>query len=192
MKKKLLLKTSIKFFFFILFLVFSYKSLVGYINGESVFDNVNYVNETLIFPSLTLCPRPKYTMAYLDLDRYLNDTNYTLPLHTKSLYSIFHLILRETDPVEFVQNYSYSKDDVLFEEKGRMTWVLVFSCGNLLIFNYQCSSILWKNKACFKRKFHKWIWTICTRGLSQFHPEFFLQEAAFLGHFPIFKQKNYI
>ena len=121
MKKKSFLKASIKIFFFVLFLIFSYKSLASYIRGDSVFDNINYVNETLVFPSLTLCPRPKYTMAYLDLDKYLRDTNFSVPIHKRALYYIFHLIIRETDPVEFVQNYSYAKEDVLLEEKGRLT-----------------------------------------------------------------------
>ena len=119
--KKIVIKVGIKIFFFVLFLVFSYDSLMDYVHGESVFDNLNEYNETLVFPSLTLCPRPKYTMGYLDLERVTEDMKkigVNMSFKTLPIYAVFAAIQNQSDPSSFVNKYSISKDTLI---SGRNT-----------------------------------------------------------------------
>ena len=110
--KKLVMKYGIKLIFFGTFLGFSYESLADYIHGSSVYDNINEINKTLVFPSVTLCPRPEYTMAYLDVDQYLEDFN--SPNQTffikSAIYHIFRVINENADPGSFVDKYSFPLD----------------------------------------------------------------------------------
>ena len=58
--KRAHIKTFIKLAFFVAFLYFSAEAVKDFIIGDTVFENINYLNKTLIFPSLTLCPRQRY------------------------------------------------------------------------------------------------------------------------------------
>ena len=58
--KRAHIKTFIKVAFFVAFLYFSAEAVKDFIIGDTVFENINYLNKTLIFPSVTLCPRQRY------------------------------------------------------------------------------------------------------------------------------------
>ena len=107
------LKFTIKLSFFVTFLFFSLKSVTSYLKGEVIFENVNEYNEHLVFPSLTICPKPKEAIMYLKTDLLAVDLNIS---NERSLTGkIIGMIRRHKDPLSLIQNYTFSKEDIFPE-----------------------------------------------------------------------------
>ena len=108
------LKYSIKFTFFVTFIFFSYQSVTSYLKGEVIFENINEYNENLVFPSLTICPKPKEAIFYLKTDKLAADLNVS---NDRSLTGgkIIRLVKRHEDPLSLIQNYTFSKEDIFPE-----------------------------------------------------------------------------
>ena len=105
------LKYSIKFIFFVTFIFFSNQSVTSYLKGEVIFENINEYNEQLVFPSLTICPKPKEAIFYLKTDRLAADLNVS---NDRSLTGgkIIRLLKRHEDVLSLIQNYTFSKEDI--------------------------------------------------------------------------------
>ena len=114
--KESMLKYLIKLSFFVGFIFFSLQSLTSYLKGEVIFENVNDYNEHLVFPSLTICPKPKEAIMYLKTDQlaaYLNISN------ERSLTgNIIGLVRRHKDPLSLIQKYTFSKEDIFPESNN--------------------------------------------------------------------------
>ena len=107
------LKFTIKLSFFVTFLFFSLQSVTLYLKGEVIFENVNEYNDQLVFPSLTICPKPKEAMMYLKTDQLAVDLNIS---NERSLTGkIITMIRRHQDPLSLVQNYTISKEEIFPE-----------------------------------------------------------------------------
>ena len=104
---KELVKNVIKFSFFVAFIIFSLSSITSYLRGEVIFENINDYNEHLVFPSLTICPKLLGAIGNLKTDQMAADLNISI-----EQTEIVRLIQRYKDPMSFVQNYTFSKEDI--------------------------------------------------------------------------------
>ena len=108
--------------FSIVFLFFSYDSLLDYINGTILFDAINDYNELLAFPLVTVCPKQEGTYANFKLNKIREDFN--LPLSESELKSpsiLWRLVqLSEINYDEMLQNYSFSKQDIFNESNNSL------------------------------------------------------------------------
>ena len=77
MKKKVF-KNILKFSFFVSFIILSIQSISSYLRGEVNIENINELNEDLVFPSITICPRPKEAIINLKTDRLAADLNISI------------------------------------------------------------------------------------------------------------------
>ena len=111
---KEVLKNIIKFSFLITFIIFSLQSIISYLKGEVIFENINEYNENLVFPSLTICPKPKEAIFYLKTDKLAADLNVSND-RTLTGGKIMRLVKRHEDPLSLIQNYIFSKEDIFPE-----------------------------------------------------------------------------
>ena len=115
MKKKMdgIFKYSIKVSFFVTFLFFSLQSITSYLKGEVIFENINEYNENLVFPSLTICPKPKEAFIYLKTDQIAADLN--MSNERSFTGNIIGAVGRHKDPLSFIQNYTFLKEEIFPE-----------------------------------------------------------------------------
>ena len=115
MKKTMdgILKYSIKVSFFVTFIIFSLQSITSYLKGEVIFENINEYNENLVFPSLTICPKPKEAIIYLKTDQIAADLNISNDRSFNG--NIVRMVNRHKDPLSFIQNYAFSKEEIFPE-----------------------------------------------------------------------------
>ena len=108
-----ILKYSIKVSFFVIFIFFSLQSITSYLKGEVIFENINEYNENLVFPSVTICPKPKEAFIYLKTDQMAADLNVS---NERSFSGkIITMVGRHKDPLSFIQNYTFSKEEIFPE-----------------------------------------------------------------------------
>ena len=120
-----LLKNIFKFSFLVTFIIFSLQSILSYLKGEVIFENINEYNEHLVFPSLTICPKLTEAIVYLKTDQIATDLNISID----DTVEIHQLIQRQRDPLSFVQNYTFSQEDIFPESsvsKSAFMWVKSF------------------------------------------------------------------
>ena len=115
MKEKV--KYVIKFSFFVTFIIFSFQSIISYLKGEVIFENINDYNGQLVFPSLTICPKLIGAIGNLKTDMIAADLNISF-----EQTEIAGLIQRYRDPMSFVQNYTFSKEDI-FPENSKSAFL---------------------------------------------------------------------
>ena len=85
-------------------------------NGKVVYHIINEYDPNLVFPSVTLCPKKKEELIYIDVDKFAEDFPKTKN-HTS--YFIYKAIGDMLDPFEVIQNYSFKLDD--FAISSRMS-----------------------------------------------------------------------
>ena len=102
------LKIVIKLYFFASFIFFSQKSIYSYLKGEVIFENINEFNEYLVFPSLTICPKPAEAIWNLKTDELIADMNISI----ENNIDILQTIKRQKDPLSLVQNYTFKIEDI--------------------------------------------------------------------------------
>ena len=108
---KEVLKNIIKLSFSVTFIIFSLQSIMSYLKGEVIFENINEYNEHLVFRSLTICPKLTEAIVNLKIDQLATDLNISIDDTIK----IPQLIKRQRDPLSFVQNYTFSQEDIFPE-----------------------------------------------------------------------------
>ena len=106
-----LLKNIFKFSFLVTFIIFSLQSILSYLKGEVIFENINEYNEHLVFPSLTICPKLTEAIVYLKTDQIATDLNITID----DTIDMPQLIQSQRDPLSFVQNHTFSQEDIFPE-----------------------------------------------------------------------------
>ena len=114
---KEIVKNVIKFSFFVTFIIFSFQSIISYLKGEVIFENINDYNGQLVFPSLTICPKLIGAIGNLKTDMIAADLNISF-----EQTEIAGLIQRYRDPMSFVQNYTFSKEDI-FPENSKSAFL---------------------------------------------------------------------
>ena len=114
---KEIVKNVIKFSFFVTFIIFSFQSIISYLKGEVIFENINDYNGQLVFPSLTICPKLIGAIGNLKTDMIAADLNISF-----EQTEIVGLIQRYRDPMSFVQNYTFSKEDI-FPENSKSAFL---------------------------------------------------------------------
>ena len=114
---KEIVKYVIKFSFFVTFIIFSFQSIISYLKGEVIFENINDYNGQLVFPSLTICPKLIGAIGNLKTDMIAADLNISF-----EQTEIAGLIQRYRDPMSFVQNYTFSKEDI-FPENSKSAFL---------------------------------------------------------------------
>ena len=122
---KEVLKNIIKLSFLVTFIIFSLQSIISYLKGEVIFENINEYNEHLVFPSLTICPKLTEAIVNLKTDQIATDLN----IGIDDTVEIRQLIQRQRDPLSFVQNYTFSQEDIFpesSENKSAFMWVKSF------------------------------------------------------------------
>lgn len=115
MKKTIdgILKYSIKVSFFVTFIFFSLQSIDSYLKGEVIFENINEYNDNLVFPSLTICPKPKEAFIYLKTDQIAADLNIS---NERSFNGkLIAMVRGHKDPLSFIKNYTFSKEEIFPE-----------------------------------------------------------------------------
>ena len=108
---KEILKNIIKFSFLVAFIIFSLQSIMSYLKGEVIFENINEYNEHLVFPSLTICPKLTEAIVNLKIDKLATDLNISIDDTT----IIPQLIQKQRDPLSFVKKYIFSQEDIFPE-----------------------------------------------------------------------------
>ena len=134
MKKKVF-KNILKFSFFVSFIILSIQSISSYLRGEVNIENINELNEDLVFPSITICPRPKEAIINLKTDRLAADLN--ISIERTLTGQIFELIRRQEDPLSFVANYTFSKEEI-FPRNSTKSWLLWVETCHKEIMNIFC------------------------------------------------------
>ena len=114
---KEIVKNVIKFSFFVTFIIFSFQSIISYLKGEVIFENINDYNGQLVFPSLTICPKLIGAIGNLKTDMIAADLNISF-----EQTEIAGLIQRYRDPMSFVQNYTFPKEDI-FPENSKSAFL---------------------------------------------------------------------
>ena len=114
---KEIVKNVIKFSFFVTFIIFSFQSIISYLKGEVIFENINDYNGQLVFPSLTICPKLIGAIGNLKTDMIAADLNISF-----EQTEIAGLIQTYRDPMSFVQNYTFSKEDI-FPENSKSAFL---------------------------------------------------------------------
>ena len=117
MKTKTIFVFLIKVKFTVLFLLFSYESLLGFIHGKVIFEIIKEYDEVLPFPLVTICPKPEGGFAYLKLDQI--QQNILMNISNKDIYSpqIYEILLQSDDPISIVNNNSYTLNDVFHQKE---------------------------------------------------------------------------
>ena len=110
---KEVLKIVIKFTFVVTFIIFSLQSIISYLKGEVIFENINEYNEHLVFPSLTICPKLKEAIVNLKTNLLAKDLNIS---NEETIDN--RLIQKQRDPLSFVQKYTFSQEDIFLESSG--------------------------------------------------------------------------
>ena len=104
-------KNIFKIIFTILFLWFSCETLQDFYTGKIAYEILKEKNESLHFPSLTLCPSQAGALAPLNVLR-LKDY---LPDHMNTFnpadQSVFVLLQNISNPIEIVKNFSFSETE---------------------------------------------------------------------------------
>ena len=108
--KKSIFNTIIKVLSLFWFIWYSYRSVVDYIDGKVVYNIINEYNPNLVFPSVTLCPKKKDELLYLDYDRLAIDYPH-LRNHLTS-YFAYAVMGNMSDPFEVIQNYSFNFEEL--------------------------------------------------------------------------------
>lgn len=108
---KEVLKIVIKFSFVVTFIIFSFQSIMSYLKGDVIFENINEYNEHLVFPSLTICPKLKEAVVNLKTDLLAADLN----ISNEETIEVPRLIQKQRDPLSFVRNYTFSQEDIFPE-----------------------------------------------------------------------------
>ena len=108
---KEVLKIVIKFSFVVTFIIFSLQSIMSYLKGEVIFENINEYNDQLLFPSLTICPKLKEAIVNLKTDLLAADLN----ISKEDTIEVPRLIQSQRDPLSFVQKYTFSQEDIFPE-----------------------------------------------------------------------------
>ena len=107
-----MIKSFIKIGFTCSFFYFSYESFRDFLLGKTVFDNINDYNESLTFPTVTICPKVKDSYVKLNLNQMIEDLK--IP-DIRSLYSyeIYNFLANNvSDTFLTIDKYSFSKNDV--------------------------------------------------------------------------------
>ena len=66
-----------------------------------------------MFPSVTICPKPKEAFIYLKTDQMAADLNVS---NERSFSGkIITMVGRHKDPLSFIQNYTFSKEEIFPE-----------------------------------------------------------------------------
>ena len=125
MKKIIMIKSFIKFWFTCSFFYFSYESFRDFLLGKTVFDNINDYNENLPFPSVSICPKVKDSNVKLNLNQMIEDLKIT---DTRSLYNyeIYSFLTHNvSDTFSFIDKYSFTQKDVFPENSNDWSSVLL-------------------------------------------------------------------
>ena len=109
---KQIIKYGIYISCFIAFIYFSWQSVAGFINGDVVYDVVNQNEAQPGFPSVTLCPMYKKSMANLKTTKMKSDFGLTAQ-EIESITIFTTLGLRNTTAL--VENYSFSSNETLLD-----------------------------------------------------------------------------
>ena len=110
--RKIMIKSFIKIGFTCSFFYFSYESFRDFLLGKTVFDNINDYNESLTFPTVTICPKVKDSYVKLNLNQMIEDLK--IP-DIRSLYSyeIYNFLTNNvSDTFSTIDKFSFSKNDV--------------------------------------------------------------------------------
>lgn len=108
-----ILLNSIKIAFTIAFFYFSYGTFRSYIEGAVIYDVINDWNDTLIFPSVTVCPKEQDSLVNLKLSKITEDHPSMSPADTIGP-AMFSKISNLQDPLSFVRKYSYNQEEVFY------------------------------------------------------------------------------
>ena len=117
MQKKFIFAKTVKLFFLILFVWFSYKSASDYVNGKIVYDVINELDTNLVFPSVTLCPKQKGQSAFMNIEELGRDYPSKDPNVPVDGFSVYFAIGQQYPGISFdiVKNYSFKLNDLKIE-----------------------------------------------------------------------------
>ena len=108
----ILFKRVCQLSFYVLFIVFSYKSVQEFVAGKSVFQLFQGKEENLKFPDITLCPSQDRSLAYLKTRKIKEDFN----LSSSDIESskIFMFLLKNAS---ILDDYSFTQEESILENK---------------------------------------------------------------------------
>ena len=107
-----LFKRIIQVLFYILFLGFSYQSVVDFIDGKVVFQLFLEKNEHLKFPDLTFCPRQNRSLSYLKTLKLKEDLNLSSSYVDGS--GIFVFLSRNIN-LPILEDYSFTLEESILK-----------------------------------------------------------------------------
>ena len=105
------IKNIFKIAFTVLFFWFSCETLQAFYTGKITYEILKEKNESLHFPSLTICPSQAGALAPLNvlkLKEYLPDD---LNKFNPADQSVFVLLQNISNPIEIVKNFSFSETE---------------------------------------------------------------------------------
>ena len=108
-----LFKRIIQVLFYILFLGFSYQSVVDFIDGKVVFQLFLEKHEHLKFPDLTFCPRQNRSLSYLKTVKLKDDFN--LSSSDVKRFSIFMFLRRNINITSILEDYSFTPEESILK-----------------------------------------------------------------------------
>ena len=109
--------TGLKIFcqlsFYLLFLGFSYQSVVDFVEGKVVFQLFLEKQEYLTFPDITFCPRQNRSLSYLKTVKLKDDFN--LSSSDVKRFSIFMFLRRNINITSILEDYSFTPEESILK-----------------------------------------------------------------------------